>query len=258
MKPSTVIQQNQNENCWFARFTAADREGKVALAQSPQYRAELTAFYTRSQLEAMGVKAIEDWSVTNVLDAEEYSDCVGKTLGDIAAQKDCSTTDAMLDLVAATNAQVELKIPAGLSQDPVRVAESINHPQVIPGNSDGGAHNKMLVGGQFQTDLIEWLVKEENVVSLEQMHYKLSYLAARVMGFEKRGALLEGLAADIMIYDLDELGFNRECYTKLNDQPEGDWRWAVYAEGVQNVIVNGEVIFNSNNECTGATPGRMI
>ena len=39
----------------------------------------------------------------------------------------------------------------------------------------------------------------------EDAHYKLSYLPAHMGGFQDRGFLREGLAADIVVYDLENL-----------------------------------------------------
>ena len=76
---------------------------------------------------------------------------------------------------------------------------------MIPGVSDGGAHTKFLTSGSYTTDTLAWLVRDEKRLTLEEAHYKLSYLPARAAGFRDRGALLEGWPADVVVYDLARL-----------------------------------------------------
>jgi N-acyl-D-amino-acid deacylase len=240
----------------FAKFTAADSAAKIALAKDPNYRAEINEWYSPEKFAAL-IGPFENWVITNAFDSE-FADFEGQTVGEIAAARGSTTTDAFWDMVIATEAKLEFKNPPSLSTDPVKVAEILTHPQIVPGTSDGGAHVKISVSGHYQTDFLDWIVREQNLMSLEQLHYKLSYLPARILGFEKRGALLEGYAADIMIYDYDEFNYNQQAYDRVDDLPGGDWRWVVYAEGMMNVIVNGHVIFREHSECTGNVPGRIL
>ncbi|NKI15829.1 amidohydrolase family protein [Spongiibacter sp. KMU-166] len=240
----------------FAAFTAADREGKIAMASDPDYRSKVREWYQPEKFYAGG-GPLENWVITDAC-GSSYAKYEGQTIAAIAEQHSACVTDTFWDMVVATEAKLGFKNPPSLSVDPVKVTELLSHPQVIPGTSDGGAHVKISVSGHYQTDFIDWLVREQNMMSLEQMHYKSSYLPARLLGFEKRGALLEGYAADIMVYDFEKINYNQERYDRVEDLPGGDWRWVVYAEGIDNVIVNGEVIFTSNGACTGAHPGRML
>ena len=91
-------------------------------------------------------------------------------------------------------------------------------------------------------------------MSLEEMHYRLSYQPARVMRITDRGALLEGMAADILVYDPAELYFDQDRFDVVHDQPGGDWRRKARAGGYRYILVNGEVTFESDRR-TGATPG---
>jgi N-acyl-D-aspartate/D-glutamate deacylase len=240
----------------FAAFTAADRAGKVAMAADPEYRTKVREWYIPEKFYAGG-GPLESWVITDACDSR-FKQYEGQTIAAIAEQHGACVTDTFWDMVVATEARVGFKNPPSLSVDPIKVTELLTHPQVIPGTSDGGAHVKISVSGHYQTDFIDWLVRDENMMSLEQMHYKSSYLPARILGFEKRGALLEGYAADIMIYDFDKINYNQERYDRVDDLPGGDWRWVVYAQGIDNVIVNGQVIFNADSACTGLHPGRML
>ena len=65
----------------------------------------------------------------------------------------------------------------------------LNSNLVVAGVSDGGAHVKFLTAGIYPTDLLIWLVRDEKTISLEDAHYKLSYLPAHLGGFKDRGAI---------------------------------------------------------------------
>jgi N-acyl-D-aspartate/D-glutamate deacylase len=132
----------------------------------------------------------------------------------------------------------------------------VRHPRSLAGVSDGGAHVKSFVGGQFSTEFINWMVKDEGRFSLEEVHAILSQRPAEVFGFKDRGVLLEGYAADIMVYDFDQLGFERK-YTIVDDLPGGGYRRTLPARGVSYVLVNGEVIVE-DGRTTGVHPGRVL
>ena len=77
------------------------------------------------------------------------------------------------------------------------------------------------------------------------------------MGLHDRGALLEGMAADIIVYDLDELYFSLDRLEVVRDQPGGDFRRKARAGGYRYVVVNGEVTFEAETR-TEATPGLYL
>jgi N-acyl-D-aspartate/D-glutamate deacylase len=130
---------------------------------------------------------------------------------------------------------------------------------VIAGVSDGGAHAKFTVGGAYSTDLLEWLVRDEARLSVEDAHYKLSWLPARAVGLRGRGALLEGMAADVIAYDPTRIRRAPDWrqVEVAHDQPAGEWRLVQRAEGYHWTLVNGEITFE-RDQCTGATPGKLL
>ena len=80
-------------------------------------------------------------------------------------------------------------------------------------------------------------------------------MQAWAAGFKDRGLVREGLAADLMIYDLNALTIGP--VEVLWDLPAGEWRRVQRAEGYRWIMVNGQVIFE-DGKCTGATPGRLL
>jgi N-acyl-D-amino-acid deacylase len=103
-----------------------------------------------------------------------------------------------------------------------------------------------------------WLVRDEQRVTLEEAHYRMSALPAHAAGFKNRGMLREGSAADIIVYDLKGLKVTPDWVGNIvNDFPGGEWRRVQKAEGYKAVIVNGQMTFE-DGKCTGATPGKLL
>jgi N-acyl-D-aspartate/D-glutamate deacylase len=74
-----------------------------------------------------------------------------------------------------------------------------------------------------------------------------------------RGALIEGMAADVIVYDPTRIR-RTPHWTRTeiaHDQPAGEWRRVQRAEGYHFTLVNGEIT-SEGNSCTGATPGRLL
>ena len=184
----------------------------------------------------------------------EFERYVGQTLQQVAEQEGRHVVDSLLDLVIADDLQTEFLCPTG-RDNPDYTAEVLNSPYVIAGNSDGGAHVKFQTAAAYSTDILAWLVRDQGVVSLEDAHFKLSFLPAFVGGMRDRGHIREGAFADVVIYDLEKLSLLPAEIA--HDLPGGDWRRVQKAEGYRWVMVNGEITFE-DGKATGALSGRLL
>lgn len=235
---------------------SGDGAARARLAADPEYRERARQTYDPATLAGVG-GSLDTLTLQRAGDAARFVQYEGRTFAQIAAAESSSPIDVYMDVVAESGAQADFKTSAVTSSDPDKIAEVLRHKRVLPGTSDGGAHLKFYSGGQYSTDNILQMVREEKRMSLEEIHYKLSWLPARVLGLERRGALIEGYAADLYIYDFERLGYNSDRYEILHDVPGGEWRRVVRAEGIDAVMVNGQTIFERGIG-TGAVPGRMI
>ncbi len=193
--------------------------------------------------------------VNGVAELEKY---VGKSLSQIAAEEGKHPIDLMLDFSVMGDLKVEFLGPnRGFNAD--FMAEMTTASEyTFPGVSDGGAHTKFFTGGAFTTDFLSWLVRDESKITLEEAHYRLSALPAKAAGFADRGELKPGLAADVVVYGLNELAAEPEWVGDIvHDFPANEWRRVKRAKGYHAIIVNGVTTF-VNGECTGATPGRLL
>jgi len=83
-------------------------------------------------------------------------------------------------------------------------------------------------------------VRERNICSLEEMIKKMTSMPADKLSFNDRGRLVEGKAADVVIFNYDTIQ-DKATFTEPHQYPVG----------IPYVIVNGELVIN-NGEHTGA------
>jgi len=94
---------------------------------------------------------------------------------------------------------------------------------------------------------IEIFVKQKKLLSLEEAIRKCTSLPAATMRIKKRGTLEKGNYADIVVFDLEQLG------TKASfDNP------AVYPAGIEHVFVNGCPVVSAGEFNNEALPGMML
>ena len=246
---------------WRA-VTTGTKDEKIEKMQDPELRQALVEEAEeadrRLQVIQAGVggnpKSLVVQGVNRQADLQQY---VGKSVGDIAEAEGKTVIETMLDLSLAGDLNVEFLGPDKGSNAEF-MAEMMHNPYAIPGVSDGGAHTKFFTGGAYTTDFLTWLVRDEGVVTLEEAHYRLSNLPARAAGFRDRGTLEEGKAADIVVYDMEELAIDPPWIGEaVYDLPGDEWRRVQRAKGYDKIIVNGEITFD-DGECTDATPGKLL
>jgi N-acyl-D-amino-acid deacylase len=175
----------------------------------------------------------------------------GKTLAEAAAIHGKSPEETAIDLVIADETRVgtayfmmseenvkrQIQLPymsfgsdAGSVMREGKVLESSTHPRTY---------------GNFAR-LLGKYVREENVISLEEAIRKLSSMPAENMGIRKRGRLVPGYYADVVIFDPATI---QDHATFENPHQ--------LSTGVTDVWVNGVQVL-SNSEHTGSFPGRAV
>src|SRR5262249_54686622 len=247
----------------WREVTTGTNEEKLAKMHDPALREALKREYDEANRKLEVIQAgvggpIRVLIVQSVNRQPELEKYVNKSLGQIAEEEGKHPIDIMLDLSIAGGLKVEFLGPnRGFNAE--FMAEMINDsPATFPGVSDGGAHTKFFTGGAFTTDFLKWLVRDEQKITLEEAHYRLSALPAKAAGFRDRGVLREGWATDVVVYDLNGLGIEPDWIGEIvHDLPAGQGLLIQRAKGYQTIIVNGELTFR-HGKCTDATPGRLL
>ncbi len=233
--------------------TPAQRKAKMS---DPEIRRQLRDEYDSGYRPGAGVgiaESLGSFIIHQVAD-QRLKKYEGKRVEDIAKEENRHVVDAFLELCISDNLKTEF-VAKRAYDDPNYTAEVLNSPYVIAGLSDGGAHVRFSTGGSYPTQLLTWLVRDNGLMSLEEAHFKLSYLPAFMGGFRDRGFLREGAPADVIVYDLEKLddGVSEIAY----DLPGGEWRRVQRGRGYHWVLVNGQVTFE-DGQSTGNTPGKLL
>jgi N-acyl-D-aspartate/D-glutamate deacylase len=242
-----------NSPVWREATLGTVEEKKAKLA-NPDIRRRMKAEFDAHEYPLNLFGEIDTYLARKVHRPDLKEKYEGLSVGQIAERENKHLIDAMLDLVVADDLKTEWQTPI-LNANVELNKELVSSPYVLAGLSDGGAHVKFITPGIWPTDVLTWMVRDAGILSLEEAHFRMSGLPAWAAGFQDRGCLREGMAADIVVYDLEKLKILPAEIAY--DLPLGDWRRVQKAEGYRWIMVNGQVIFEEG-KCTGATPGRSL
>jgi len=178
----------------------------------------------------------------------------------LAKARGIDVMEMMYDLLVANDGKELFYQPLGGYQDYNLDAQKwlLEHPNVLFGLSDGGAHCGVIADAGMPTFImIHWgrdRTKGEKM-ELEFIVKSLTSNTAEAYGMFDRGQIKVGLIADLNVIDFEKLRLHRPIATF--DLPAGGRRLVQKAEGYALTIKAGEIIFN-NGEHTGALPGKLV
>jgi len=244
--------------CWREALLGTVEEKRVKLADPERRRAMKEIHEERGGLFGAGYVLNDirvNWISSDAPHAQEIKELYeGWTIGEIAAREGKHPIDAMLDIAVAGGLMVGFATKM-LETPPESMKEVATSSVALPGVSDGGAHTKFVTTARYPTELISYWVREHEIMSLEEAHWRLSFYPAVAAGLKDRGLLREGAPADVVVYDYERLDSGPQ--ERLWDYPEGEMRLVQKAVGYERIIVNGTTTF-IEGECTNATPGRLL
>jgi len=176
------------------------------------------------------------------------------SVGQAAELMGVHPVDAMLDIAVADDLGTVFfaASPAGGSN---LIDEILADPYVLLGVSDGGAHTKFFTAGRYPTETLAHHVRERELLTLEDAHWRLSALPASLAGFRDRGTVRVGGPADVVVYDYEHL--DARPSKVAHDLPGGEWRRIQRASGYRWIVVNGEVTIEDDKE-TATHSGRLL
>ena len=214
------------------------REDKKVKLANPALRQSMREEYDQGGMEALDLifGELPTFIARKVRRPDLKEQYEGLSVGQIATTEHKHIIDAMLDLSVADDLRTEWVGPV-TNANIEGFRELMNSPYTLPGLSDGGAHIKFITPAIYPTEVLSWLVRDSAVLSLEEAHFRLSGLCAWAAGFKDRGTLREGMAADIVIYDLtqlkslpEEIAYDLPAERVARVQ-KAEWTW---------IMVNGE------------------
>lgn len=197
------------------------------------------------------------WEVAVVLEATDpaMAKYVGRTVADIAVERNTDPVDTFLDLAIEDQLRMQFNYEL-FNADESRIPELITDPRTMIGLSDGGAHVDSLCDAGYCTYLLGTWVRDNPVMTLERAVQRITTEPAALFGITQRGRIAPGLAADFAIFDMATVGSDKTGIMR-NDLPGGGRRLVVPARGIEYTIVNGEVLFAAGTD-TGARNGQVL
>lgn len=182
----------------------------------------------------------------------------GRRVDEIAKERgDDDPFDTLVDIVLADELRTVLW-PSATDND----AESWElrrraweHPSVMLGGSDAGAHLDRMQGAGYPTRFLGDCLRGRRLVPVERAVQMMTQVPAQLFGLRDRGVLREGAHADVMVFDPETV--DSEMLTLVEDLPGGCGRLHAGSVGVRHVLVGG-VETVSDGAPTGALPGRVI
>ena len=136
--------------------------------------------------------------------------------------------------------------------------KNMQHPNVLFGLSDGGAHCGVIADAGMPSFILSYWARDRvkgEQFPLEFLVRKLSSDTARAYGLHDRGELRPGLLADINVIDFKNLRLFRP--EAIHDLPAGGKRLVQRVEGYRFTVKSGEVTFE-DGKSTGALPGTLV
>jgi dihydroorotase/N-acyl-D-amino-acid deacylase len=175
----------------------------------------------------------------------------GKTLAQAATARHQDPIDALLDILIEDKAYTSVAV-FGMAEDDVALA--LAQPWVSIDNDSGGTAPTGILGrehphprayGTFPRILRKY-VREEHRLTLQDAIRKFTSLPAQRLGLTDRGVLKQGLWADIVIFDPEQI---HDVATFENPNQ--------LSAGVQYLLVNGVPVI-SGGKATNSLPGKVL
>ncbi|HEV8613354.1 MAG TPA: amidohydrolase family protein, partial [Gemmatimonadales bacterium] len=175
----------------------------------------------------------------------------GKTLAEIAKQRGQDPIETLFDLLIEDQAYTYVAV-FGMSEPDIALA--LSQPWVSVDNDSQGTAPDGLLGqehphprayGTFPRILRKY-VREEHKLTLEDAIRKFSALPAARMRLSDRGVLKQGMWADLVIFDPEQV---KDLATFANPNQ--------LSVGMEYVLVNGVPVIAAG-KATNALPGKVL
>lgn len=229
-------------------------EKMIERLKDPQLRERI-----RKDMETAGGGWDNEWQeipgpeavVVSVVQNPNLLPMQGKTLAQIATERHQNPIETIFDILIEDKAFTSVAV-FGMSESDIVLA--LTQPWVSIDNDSQGTSPDGLLGqehphprayGTFPRILRKY-VREEKRLTLEEAIRKFSALPAQRLRLIDRGVLKQGMWADVVIFDPDQI---RDLATFENPSQ--------LSVGMEYVLVNGVPVI-SKGKATDALPGKVL
>jgi N-acyl-D-amino-acid deacylase len=192
-----------------------------------------------------------EWDYIYAMDDMQFDK---PSMAEEARARGVHPVELMIDMALAKDMRMFFRQPIA-NENQSDVLEMMKHPRSVVTFSDSGAHVSQIMDSSLQTHLLSYWVREKQAFTLEAAVRQITYDTATLWGLHDRGLVREGMAADLVVLNPDTVGARMP--EMKHDLPAGARRLKQTADGIMHTIVGGQILL-TNNEHTGALPGRFI
>jgi N-acyl-D-amino-acid deacylase len=177
------------------------------------------------------------------------------SVADVARHRAVHPAEAMIDLCVESDGDQLFIQPSRYPQDETVLLRALRHPRAVMTFSDSGAHLSQIADSSIHTHLLGHWVRDRQEFTLEEAVRMITLAPALAWGFNDRGLVRAGMAADLNIFDPATVG--PAVPRLVDDLPAGGRRLEQRSHGFLATVVNGQVTIRGAVP-TGASPGRLI
>ena len=204
---------------------------------NPQQREAIREVTEQGVPDGVNWVAKGGWNYFSVVNAPQSPEVINKMFTDLSEEQDRPPFDIASDLIIKEGSDLIITLSAMQEDNMLKQVQK----EWVMFSSDGYAVDSTAKGVHPRSygtapRAIRKYVRENPVISLEEAVYKLTGFPAKTLGCEDRGLLQVGKAADVVIFD----------YASIND-PATFLAPHQYAEGIANVLVNGQTVIENGN-----------
>ena len=219
--------------------TLDDPEVRQALQQEVESTADWENWYRHVGME---------WDNVLIVSAPRSIDqgVIGRSVTDAAEVLGIDPWSAFFDLVGAGGVSVN---PRSMNEEQkwqaLRAEWVMIDTDASPVNPATSASSHPRAFGAFPKVIAKY-VREDGVITLEDAIRRMTSLAAQRLGLHDRGLIAPGMAADVLIFDPEEV----RDLADFGDPMQ-------YAEGIDYVLVNGVPVID-DGVMGDMRPGRLL
>ncbi len=224
-------------------------DAKVAKLRDPEYRAVMIQ-------EALDDPPPIDFGQIFLLPEAEarYDHREDESLAAHARRLGVSAPEAFIALSIERDGKALFNYPF-LNPSFDAVQTMLDHPRVVIGLGDSGAHVGQIMDASLPTYFLKYWVKEQQHFTLAEAIRKLTLDTAELFGIRDRGVIRQGAYADLNVIDYDHLRLPPPVF--VQDLPAGGSRYIQKSVGYKHTLVNGRV-FLDGLEHTGVFAGQVL
>jgi N-acyl-D-aspartate/D-glutamate deacylase len=258
---------------WKAKLAHLSLDERLAAMKTPEIRAALLSEDSPLIRAAIGEAPATDaalatalgsssllWRIFPLGERPNYEPDREHSVAGLAEAAGVAPLEMMYDLLLRDGGRELFYQPLGAyaSYNFDFFRRNMEHPKVLFGLSDGGAHCGVIADAGMPTFILSYWGRDRTKgdrFPLEFLVRKLTSDTARAYGLTDRGEIKPGLLADLNVIDFEQLRLFRP--EAVYDLPAGGRRLVQRAEGYRYTVKSGQVTFEDGRH-TGALPGTLV